>query len=276
MKFYKEELSRLESELEQLEFDSPMMYIRAEKGIALCRNTLLITRERVIKKGFKNPEEECLFFKTIKPKIVGYLIHFMNLVNIERHQPLFSGKERHKFYIQQISLFRAYFLDNREIYEYYIRNLSHLDLEYFTRNPEAEELYCDSLVSIIDTKFSTPKDMVFAKIVGHTHTINYLKNKLLRKKRKHFGENKNIQPLKWTGAKVDLVELVYALQASNMINNGNAGIKEIAKGFEDLFSIQLGDYYRIFLEIRMRKNNQTKLLDFLKTCMQNKIVEADG
>ncbi|WP_417364554.1 RteC domain-containing protein [Galbibacter sp.] len=50
----------------------------------------------------------------------------------------------------------------------------------------------------------------------------------------------------------------------------------MAKGFEDLFSIQLGDYYRIFLEIRMRKNNQTKLLDFLKTCIQNKIVEADG
>lgn len=276
MKFYKEELSRLESELEKLELYSPIIYNRAEKGIALCRNALLTTRKRVIKKGFKSPEEECQFFKIIKPKIVGHLIHFMNLVYIERHKPLVSRKERHKFYIQQISVLKGYFLEHREIYEYYIRNLSHLDLEYFTRNPQAEDLYCDSLVSIIDTKFSTPKDMVLAQIMGNTLSINYLRHKLSRKKRKHFDENKNIQPLKWTGAKVDLVELVYALQASNMINNGNVGIKELAKVVERLFSIELGDYYRTFLEIRMRKNNQTKLLDILKNSIQNKIVEADG
>ena len=58
--------------------------------------------------------------------------------------------------------------------------------------------------------------------------------------------------------------------------NVNLEIKELAKGVENLFSIDIGDYYRTFLEIRLRKNNQTKLLDFLKTCIQNKIVEADG
>lgn len=276
MKFYIEELSRLESELEQLEFKIPIIYNRAEKGVALCRNTLQVIRERVLNHGFKNAKAESEFFKAIKPKVVGYLIHFVNLVAIERNRPIGSGKEEHKYYIEQIAALRNYFIEHREFYEYYILGLSHLDESFFTRNTPSPDWCYANITSIVDTAFSTSKDMVLAQIIGNTLTINYLKRKVSRKKRKAFGNSKNSFKLKWTGAKVDLVELVYALQASNMINNGNVGIKELAKGFENLFSIELGDYYRTFLEIRMRKNNQTKLLDFLKTCIQNKIIEADG
>lgn len=139
MKFYKEELSRLESELEQLELVTPMIYNRAEKGITLCRDSLRLMRERVLKKGFKDTETECHFFKAVKPKVVGYLIHFVNLVAIERHRPIGSGKEAHKFYIEQIASLRNYFVEHREFYEYYIRELSHHDLSLFTRNTLSQE-----------------------------------------------------------------------------------------------------------------------------------------
>ena len=72
------------------------------------------------------------------------------------------------------------------------------------------------------------------------------------------------------------MELVYALQASGLINNGNVGIKDLATALEQLFYVEVGDYYRIFLEIRMRKSNQSKLLDFLKTSLHNRIIEVDG
>lgn len=278
MKFYIEELSRLEVSLEQLELERLMIYNRAEKGISLCRNSIHLMRERVLKYGFKNDQEECEFFKTVKPVLVGYLIHFINLVYIERHRPIGCCKEKHNFYIEQISSLRAYFIEERELYEYYIRGLAHRDMEFFYRNILTTDWYCNSITAMVDANFSTAKDMILAQIIGNTYTINYLKRKLVRKKKKPVPniKNANVSGLKWTGSKVDLVELVYALQASGMINYGNAGIKELAKGVEKFFSIEVGDYYRIFLEIRSRKNSQYKLLDRLKSSLQNKIIEADA
>lgn len=276
MKAYTETLSLLERNLEQLELQAPLDCDTAEKGIQLCRNTLQATRDRVLKKGFKSLHDECAFFKTIKPNLVGYLIFYINIIDIQMHRPMVSRKEKHNYYINYISTLGNYFLEHREIYQYHICNRTHLDREYFTRNSNSTSWYPDSLTSLIDTQFSTQKDMVIAQIIGNTRTIKYLRRKVSRNKKKSFGGAAKGPILKWTGNKVDLVELVYALQASNMINNGNIGIKELAKHIEELFSVQIGDYYRIFLEIRMRKNNQTKLLDLLKTCIQNKIMETDG
>ncbi|MCB0465555.1 MAG: RteC domain-containing protein [Aequorivita sp.] len=275
MKFYKEVLSHLESELEQLELENLNRYNCAEKAIALCRDSLRIMRERVLKKGFKDAEMECEFFKVVKPKVVGHLIHFINLVKMERHKPIGRGKEVHKFYMDQVAVLRRYFVEHQELYEYYNRGHSHHDLLFFSRNAHSPDWYRANITSIVDTNFSTPKDMILAKILGNTRTINYLEHKMARKNTKAFSNMEKKTTLKWTGTKVDLVELVYALQASNMINNGNVGIKELAKDIEHLFSIELGDYYRIFLEIRTRKSNQSKLLDLLKISLINKIAEAD-
>jgi len=276
MKAYRETLSLLERELEQQELQAPLNYDSAEKGLQLCRDALLTMRARVIKKGFKTLQEECAFFKTIKPEVVGHLIFYINIIQIALHRPMVSGKEKHCFYIDYISTLGNYFMEHREIYKYHIAKGTHLDMEYFTRNSNATAWYSDSLTSLIDGQFSTPKDMVIAQIIGNTRTINYLRRRVSRNKKRTVSGGAKGPILKWTGNKVDLVELVYALQASNMINNGNIGIKELAKHIEELFSVQLGDYYRTFLEIRMRKSNQTKLLDFLKTCLQNRVIDADG
>ncbi|KXO01248.1 hypothetical protein LS48_01935 [Aequorivita aquimaris] len=276
MKLFQQELTHLENNLEQLELNATHMYSSAGTAIQLCTDTINNMREQVLKKGFINLRDECLFFKTIKPKVVGYLIYYWNLVHIKRYSPLESWKEKHKFYIEYISILKNYFIENHEIYEYYIRNLTHLDDQYFIRNSSPVELHCDSIASLIDIKFSTAKDMVFAQIMGNTLTINFLKHKISRKTKNPFSNIENTNMLKWTGAKVDLVELVYALHSTGSINHGRADIKEIAKAFESVMHIELGDYYRIFLEIRNRKLHPTKFLDHLKDCLQNRMIEADG
>lgn len=276
MKLYNEELSRLESSLEQLELETDNVFITSDKRINLCRNSLYRMRENVMNKGFKNIQAECHFFKNIKPKVVGHIIHSVNLIYIEKHRPFSSGKEQHKFYVDYISTLKNYFLEHSEAYDYYIRNLSHLDVEYFTRNELPQQLYCDSLTSLIDIKFGTAKDMIFAQFIGNTQTINYLKKQISRKNGKYISSGKRSASLKWTGAKVDLVELVYALHSSGSINNGRADIKEIFSAFEEIIESQLGDYYRTFLEIRNRKNQPTKFLDFLKSSLRNKMIEADA
>ena len=277
MKFFEEHLAELERNMDLLESQPLLIYFKAQKGIEVCQKVLQIFRKKISEGGLKNKEMECQFFKAIKPKVVGYMIHFINLVHMERHRNCGRDKAKHKFYKEQIVYLRQYFLEHREFYEYYVRNLSHRDNEFFSRKPQATELDCSAITSLIDDTFSTSHDIILAHIMGNSLTIKYLQNKIIHSEQNyHRHSNKPSSHLKWTGTKIDLVELVYALQASNMINNGNVEIKELAKGVENLFSIDIGDYYRTFLEIRLRKNNQTKLLDFLKTCIQNKIVEADG
>jgi len=67
--------------------------------------------------------------------------------------------------------------------------------------------------------------------------------------------------LHWTGKKVDLVELVYAIAKS--INGGKASMSKIFRCFEFIFQINLGNYYDILGEINLRKSNTTRYLDSL-------------
>lgn len=73
-----------------------------------------------------------------------------------------------------------------------------------------------------------------------------------------------LSSLKWTGTKSALIELIYALQSVDAVNNGKADIKQIADSFEHLFNISLGNYYRQFQEIRLRKNGKTNFLDDMR------------
>ncbi|MFZ6011415.1 MAG: RteC domain-containing protein [Bacteroidota bacterium] len=41
-------------------------------------------------------------------------------------------------------------------------------------------------------------------------------------------------------------------------------IKVIASAFEEVFNISLGDYYRTFQDMRIRKRSQTPFLDHLR------------
>jgi len=62
---------------------------------------------------------------------------------------------------------------------------------------------------------------------------------------------------------------------SGAINNGTADIKEIATAFQKIFNIELGDYYRTYLEIRSRKKSKAKFLEELSYSFSNKIESDD-
>ncbi len=80
--------------------------------------------------------------------------------------------------------------------------------------------------------------------------------------------------LNWTGNKVELVELIYALETAGCFNHGHAAIKEIVTYIEVVFNINLGDYYHTFMEIRNRKNS-TVFLDKLIKVLNDRMEEAD-
>ncbi|RRN76341.1 tetracycline regulation of excision, RteC, partial [Pseudoxanthomonas sp. SGD-10] len=81
--------------------------------------------------------------------------------------------------------------------------------------------------------------------------------------------------LKWTGSKVALIELIYALHYQNVFDNGNNDIREVAQYFESVFGINLGNFYQTYLELRNRKMNRTKFLDTLRDILIKKMDEQD-
>lgn len=278
MKFYREQLANLEAEMQELEYQPLLIFSKAEKAIETCRELLQVLRRNVLEMGFKDQEKECFFFKEIKPKVVGYMIHFINLIYIERERLYGNGKEETEFLKEQVLLLRNYFYEHREFYEYYIRERSDRDKEFFLRKTASLKLHYDSLPSMMDNHFSTTHDMLLAKIIGNLKTIDYLQKRLFlfQEKASPPIQSGKQASIKWTGSKVDLVELVYALHTSGSLNNGRADLKEIAQVFENILQIQLGDYYRTFLEIRGRKIQTTKFLDHLKSNLERRMVEADG
>lgn len=72
-----------------------------------------------------------------------------------------------------------------------------------------------------------------------------------------------------------MTELIYALYAQGVFNNGNTDIKLIAKTFETAFNIDLGDFYHTFMELKARKINRTKFLDSLCEALIKKMDEQD-
>ena len=78
----------------------------------------------------------------------------------------------------------------------------------------------------------------------------------------------------WTGNKVDLVELIYALEKASCLNHGHVNIKEIVVYIEVVFNVDLGDYYHTFCEMRNRAN-RTAFLDRLTKVLNNRMDEVD-
>ncbi|WP_258522451.1 RteC domain-containing protein [Chitinophaga terrae (ex Kim and Jung 2007)] len=49
----------------------------------------------------------------------------------------------------------------------------------------------------------------------------------------------------------------------------------MAKSFENLFHIDLGDFYHTYLELRNRKTNRTKFLDALRDSLIKKMDDQE-
>ena len=78
-----------------------------------------------------------------------------------------------------------------------------------------------------------------------------------------------------TGSKVALIELLYALHAEGTFNFGTSDLKDVVEFFEQTLKIDLGQYHRAYLEIRIRKTNRTKFLNTLKETLTKRMDNSD-
>ncbi|PRX57376.1 RteC domain-containing protein [Flagellimonas meridianipacifica] len=274
-------LNELEKQLEHLEVDNKDELLISENAIRVVKQALHDLRNEILQKGFIDEKEEIQFFKHIKPQVYSKLIYYVKLFNVESKKPRGSRKSQVKYLNEHISRLQLFFNDNLEFYHYYRRNSTAFDKQYFVRGMADIRLAIDSYHFFTDEEFSTSHDSVVATIMAYDMLIVHLKKEIDKIENNQYMENNtslytNLNTkLFWTSSKTDLIELIYALQSCGAINSGTADLKEIALTFEKIFNVELGDYYRTFLELKSRKTGQTKFIDVLKNSLESRIQEGE-
>lgn len=274
MKLFSQSLmADLENQLKLIhsQNDEPIQY--AEQAIKKLITTLEKLKTVYIKHKFENKLDEIDFFRNIKPLFASKLIYYNDIYNIEINKPFGGKKVIRKYYYAELTKLETYFNENLDFYKYYRTGNSSLDHKYFIRGKHDLRHTLDSFYFQADHRFSTSHDYKVAKILANDAIKIYLETEISKLENTHTAPFRKTQ--KWTGSRVALVELIYALHTEGVFNHGAAELKEVVTVFESAFNIQLGQFNRAFLEIRSRKSERTKFLNTLKEKLILRMDNAD-
>ena len=269
-------LSKLEKQLKNINTNDIKIQ-QAEKAIYLVIESLKKLKAFFNNYHFENKEEEIQFFKISKPKLAAKLIYYNEIYNIEMAKPSGTNKTLKKYYNSHIQKLKTFHKENIEFYKYYRTANTCLDKKYFLRGKHDIKLTLDSSYFQSDHNFATSHDYKMAQIIAYDELQLFLEYKIsILKAVPQPQEVLSFKPIQWTGSKVALVELMYALHTEGVISNGNINLKELAQSMESIFNIQIGQFNRIYLEIRNRKTiDKTNFLTSLKENLSKRIDSAE-
>ncbi len=271
---------KIKSELAVRDADNGDVITHAKNAILIFRANILSLKEFIAKHNFKSVAAEINFFKIQKPKLISRLIYYHLIYNIESHKPVGYPLLLKQYYENEIRKINSFYDNNREFYLYYKSDNGVLDNFYFVRNKTTEVSFFASDEVAPDPDFTTVYDYKLATIIAYEEITDYITSIIAGINNNSTDEtvNPNKQTdrqLTWTASKVSLVELLYALQSAGSCNNGNIDLKHLANIMEKVFNVDLGNYYRVFQEMRIRKINRTTYLDLLKNRLIQRMDETD-
>lgn len=259
-----------------LETDNPLTC--AELSIQVCQKILINLKTLVSKHKFKSVAEEIHFFKELKPLFCSKLFYHISIYNIESNKPNGGYKVTKKYLQAELDKLKRYFDQTLDFYKYYRTGSNYLDHKYFVRGNHDIRLSLEAFHFETDTKFSTSHDYKISMILANDLLQVYLEAKLAELEMKDPKLKSEVDPkaeIIWTGSKVALIELLYALHSEPVLNYGKAELRQIASTLEKAFNVDLGQYHRTFLELRMRKSTRTKFLNSLRDSLNERMNNAD-
>jgi len=237
-------------------------------------------KEDIINEGFKTIEDEILFFKQIKPIVLGKLIYYNKVFRIETACPASNGNIHENYFAMHLRELKKEYTEhvcNSDFYRYYRSGRTDRDEQYFTLG----KINCydglNSFVFEIDTKFSTYFDYKVAKIIANELVYNYLTTKLSPEQNPDvLLQQEETKDFFWTQTKNALIELIYALYACDAISHGKIGIRKISMVFQILFRVSLNDIHNSFHRMKTRAGSRTLFLDQLKYGLEEYMDREDN
>lgn len=275
--YSKKLLTELEEQLKFIELETDNPVLCAELSIQVIHKILNNLKVFIIKYKFRSTAEEIKFFKEVKPQFCSKLFYHISVYNIETRKPNGGYKVIKKYLQAELDKLKRYFDQTLDFYKYYRTNSNYLDHKYFVRGKHDIRLSLETFHFETDPKFSTSHDFKISMILANDLLQVYLEDELaeLEKKEPKKTEGNQKSETTWTGSKVSLIELLYALHSEPVINHGKAELQEIATTLEKAFNVDLGQYHRTFLELRMRKSDRTKFINSLRSSLTLRMENAD-
>lgn len=158
--------------IRELEEEIGIRYIDNGDQISLCESMIEITLQKLTKlkrfineNEFKTIEDEIIFFKELKPKIVSKLIYYNAIYKIEMKKPHGGQRIIKKYLNNELAKLKRFFDNNLEFYKYYRTNSTYLDEKYFVRGKFDIKLSLDTFYFESDHSFSTSHDYKVAKVI---------------------------------------------------------------------------------------------------------------
>ena len=252
---------KLTSRIEAIAGETTEFVQRSSKCLVAIQEILSELKQFVYKYEFPSRIEEVEFFKETKPAFLSQYYYYDGLIEMKLGEPIEQERVR-LYYFDHLSKQQEFVKTHQDFYIYCISGSTHFDEQYFMRGKAMFK------APDIDTRFSTGYDNTLARILA-SHLIRGYVQKYIKLSATDAGTS----PLTWTAKKADLVELIYALHKVEAFNDGKVEIKQIANLFETLFNVSLGNFYRHFQEIGLRKGSRTTFIGQMKDKLEQRLDE---
>ncbi|MET0570459.1 MAG: RteC domain-containing protein [Pedobacter agri] len=258
----------------------PLQQLR--EVVVLVNKQLAALRLEMETRGFGSEQEEIDFFKLVKPGIRCWLLYAADRFAIDLACPVGVKSKQMDYFLNELDYVQRS-LDRFPLhYAYFRQEMSELDRVYFLRGSHGDVPTCQLSD---DPEFSTPCDYLWAKFIAGNQVIEYLVGKIGALDNVLEVKNDDaavvvtkpvVVSLRWTGEKVHLIELCYALFFSGQIDNGKLGVMEFFAKVGAFFEIDMGIPKRGFEDLKSRKRlSRTHFLEVLQKGLEEKFDAAD-
>jgi hypothetical protein len=263
----------LEMKINEIYDDDQNMVKVAENALVIIDETIRKLKQLISGHEFDNIAEEVHFFKKLKPKFISKYIYYSRILDIESYKPAAGNKILKEYYEAEQEKLKLFYSEQAEFYSYYRRDATYLDHKIFVRNSYDLKMKLSLGFYNFDNSFTTSHDQMIARFVASQQFDQYLK-KQIENLSNTIG--KTVSPLVWSGSKVGLIELIYALYHMRCFNGGNIELSEVIKFVEKSLDTDLGNFHKTIFEIRNRKQGPTKFLNLVSDHLTQYFLNTEG
>jgi hypothetical protein len=253
--FVKKLLSRLDSEISRVNFEC-----NAVKGYDLCvqiaKRCFYELKEYLAQNPITDESSEIYYLKHAVPSVYSWHIYFIKLYNMELGRITVPPENFICYLSKELKEVSGIFETHAELHRYYYSQHEDMDPLFFTKKYNQQS--SDETAIIIDSSLC-PNSVHLARILAYEKYRIILRKEL---DQPNTSPNLSIKKAAWKGSKSDLVELIVAYHASNLIfiDNQPATLTQIKEMQESIYNIDLKDFDVIDNKNRSRKKSDAPLL----------------
>lgn len=240
-----------------------------------CLNGIMkILNDFVRDYEFESEQEEIRFFKEQRPLFYSEFIYWNELVFFESNFQV-GRKWQIGFLKKGLKRINDYLERNKDLHKYYKQQETINDALLFVRYPDKVLMSTEENPEL-DSRVSTAYSSVFSKFAAFERLAIKIQAKISSLKHKSRRQDaESGQRLRWTGTKAQLIELIYALASSGVINNGKMNVKQLFQTLTDFLDTEVTHYYPYFQRMRIKKKDRAQFMTYLTECLIRRMDESD-